>query len=176
MPKPNSALSESQVTPEPQLETRTRRQFSAEYKLKILAEADACPHGELGVLLRREKSRSSFHTTRVSPGRSAFRQLARPGRSSRLPDAWSSYTCAGSTPAALSASHCKSVAWGEPSALDAHVANQRPSHFLGWDHGSYSAHASGGRASASSTSRTCASRGGRSRSTVFQTIERSTLK
>jgi mercuric reductase len=45
------------------------------------------------VLMRWRKSRpsrSSFHTTSVSPGRSAFRQLTKPGRSSRLPDAWSS--------------------------------------------------------------------------------------
>lgn len=59
MPKPHSALPESQVTPEPRLEKRTRRQFSAEYKLKILAEADACRYGELGVLLRRERLYSS---------------------------------------------------------------------------------------------------------------------
>jgi transposase len=55
MPQLYAALPESQVTPEPKLEKRTRRPFSAEYKLKILAEADACRHGELGVLLRREK-------------------------------------------------------------------------------------------------------------------------
>jgi transposase len=59
MPKPYTALPENQVTPEPRLEKRTRRRFSAEYKLKILAEADACAHGELGVLLRREKLYSS---------------------------------------------------------------------------------------------------------------------
>jgi len=59
MPKPYTALPENQVTPEPKLEKRTRRQFSAEYKLRILAEADACRHGELGVLLRREKLYSS---------------------------------------------------------------------------------------------------------------------
>lgn len=31
-----------------------RRRFNAEYKHRILAEADACQHGELGALLRRE--------------------------------------------------------------------------------------------------------------------------
>jgi len=51
MPKPPS---ETQVTPDPGLEKRTRREFSADYKLKILAEADACAHGEFGALLRRE--------------------------------------------------------------------------------------------------------------------------
>jgi hypothetical protein len=35
-----------QVTPEPALEKRTRRQFRAEYKLRIITEADACKHGE----------------------------------------------------------------------------------------------------------------------------------
>lgn len=59
MPKPYTALPENQVTLEPKLEKRTRRQFSAEYKLRMLAAADACRHGELGVLLRREKLYSS---------------------------------------------------------------------------------------------------------------------
>ncbi|AJW93587.1 hypothetical protein BM43_7643 (plasmid) [Burkholderia gladioli] len=39
---------------------------------------------------RSRPSRSSFHTTSVSPVRNAFRQLVKPGRSSRMPDAWSS--------------------------------------------------------------------------------------
>jgi len=55
MPKPHSDLLNTQVTPEPALEKRTRRQFKPEYKLRIMAEADACQHGELGALLRREK-------------------------------------------------------------------------------------------------------------------------
>ena len=42
----------------------TRRRFSAEYKLKILREADACMQpGELGALLRREGLYSSNLTT-----------------------------------------------------------------------------------------------------------------
>jgi transposase-like protein len=41
--------------PDPALEKRTRRTFNAEYKLRIVQEADACQHGELGALLRREK-------------------------------------------------------------------------------------------------------------------------
>jgi transposase len=55
MPKRPSDLPEGQVTPKPELEKRTRRVFSTEYKLRIIAEADACPRGELGALLRREK-------------------------------------------------------------------------------------------------------------------------
>ena len=55
MPQPVSELPDSQVTPAPELEKRTRRTFTAEYKLRILTEADACQRGELGALLRREK-------------------------------------------------------------------------------------------------------------------------
>ena len=55
MPKPESQpLPESKVTPDPKLEKRGRREFTAEYKLKIIALADACAHGELGPLLRKE--------------------------------------------------------------------------------------------------------------------------
>ncbi len=56
MPKPASALlPEGQVTPEPSLEKRTRRRFTSDYKLRMIAEADTCKHGELGALLRREQ-------------------------------------------------------------------------------------------------------------------------
>ena len=55
MPKPGELnLPRREVTPDPQVEKRTRRSFSAEYKLRIIAEADQCRHGELGALLRRE--------------------------------------------------------------------------------------------------------------------------
>jgi transposase-like protein len=59
MPKPSTEQPDSQVTPNPKLEKRTRRRFSTDYKLRIIAEADACQHGELGQLLRREKLYSS---------------------------------------------------------------------------------------------------------------------
>ena len=55
MPKYPSSNTETQVTPDPKLETRTRRIFKPEYKLRIIQEAEACKHGELGALLRREK-------------------------------------------------------------------------------------------------------------------------
>jgi len=56
VPKPaTDPLPDNQVKPEPDLEKRTRRTFSAEYKLRIVQEANACQHGELGSLLRREK-------------------------------------------------------------------------------------------------------------------------
>ena len=52
MPKPESmSLPPTQVTPEPALEKRTRRQLTLEYKLWIIAEADRCQRGELGALL-----------------------------------------------------------------------------------------------------------------------------
>jgi len=54
MPKPASSLPNNQVKPDPILEKRTRRKFTADYKLRIITEADACKHGELGALLRRE--------------------------------------------------------------------------------------------------------------------------
>jgi transposase-like protein len=51
--------SDPQVVPKAE-----RRRFSAEYKLRILAEADSCAeHGQLGALLRREGLYSSHLTT-----------------------------------------------------------------------------------------------------------------
>lgn len=55
MPKEPSQKLDTQVKPDPKLEKRGRRKFSPEYKLRIIQEADACKHGELGGLLRREK-------------------------------------------------------------------------------------------------------------------------
>jgi len=43
------------VKPDPNLEKRIRRVFTGDYKLSIIQQADACKHGELGALLRREK-------------------------------------------------------------------------------------------------------------------------
>lgn len=55
VPKDSSERPMSQVTPDPKLEKRTRRIFKPEYKLRIVQEANACKHGELGALLKREK-------------------------------------------------------------------------------------------------------------------------
>jgi len=55
VPKEPSNKPKLEVKPDPKLEKRTRRTFPAEYKLRIIKEADACKHGELGPLLRREK-------------------------------------------------------------------------------------------------------------------------
>lgn len=59
MPKAPSELPESQVSPDPKQERRTRRRFTAEYKLQIIAEADHYQRGEVGQLLRREGLYSS---------------------------------------------------------------------------------------------------------------------
>lgn len=45
------------------LEKAKRRTFSAEYKLQIVREADACRPGEVGILLRREGLYSSNLST-----------------------------------------------------------------------------------------------------------------
>ncbi len=54
MPKPITTV-EPKVTPDPKLEKRTRRVFTAECTLLIMQQANACKHGELSALLRREK-------------------------------------------------------------------------------------------------------------------------
>jgi transposase-like protein len=55
MPKPIVLpLPKTEVTPDPAVEKRARRTFSAEYKLRIIAEAAQCRRGELGALLRCE--------------------------------------------------------------------------------------------------------------------------
>ncbi|MGP1684532.1 MAG: transposase [Giesbergeria sp.] len=43
----------AEISPDPRLEKRTRRRFSAAEKLRLLSEADALPHGEQGAWLRR---------------------------------------------------------------------------------------------------------------------------
>lgn len=52
---PKNTTVDPQVKPLPELEKRSRRIFTTEYKLSIIQQADACKHGELGALLRREK-------------------------------------------------------------------------------------------------------------------------
>jgi transposase len=53
------------ATPSPEVpEKPVRRRFTADYKLRILREAEACQqHGQLGALLRREGLYSSHLTT-----------------------------------------------------------------------------------------------------------------
>lgn len=59
MTKPATQMPEVQELPDEKLEKRGRRRHSTEYKLRIIAAADACPHGQLGELLRKEKLYSS---------------------------------------------------------------------------------------------------------------------
>lgn len=78
MPKAPFNQETNQVTPKPELEKRTRRKFSTEYKLRILAQADACQYGELGALLRRESLYSNqLRDWRVEFGKSGAEGLAK---------------------------------------------------------------------------------------------------
>lgn len=43
----------TEIMPDPKLEKRTRRRFSATEKQRLLSEAEALPHGEKGAWLRR---------------------------------------------------------------------------------------------------------------------------
>jgi len=60
-----SAAGGAGVVPDPEVPAKAkRRQFSAEYRLRILKEADACKGtGEIGALLRREGLYSSHLVT-----------------------------------------------------------------------------------------------------------------
>lgn len=68
------------VVPDPELVKARRRRFSAEYKLRVLSEADACGRpGEVGALLRREGLYSSLLTEwRRQRERGALEALERP--------------------------------------------------------------------------------------------------
>jgi len=69
------------VTANPALEKRGRRIFTAEYKLSILAKADACKHGELGALLRKEK----LYNNQLLTWRREFAEQGVAGLSKSLP-------------------------------------------------------------------------------------------
>jgi len=81
MPKSQKERLNTQVIPEPALEKRTRRQFKPEYKLRIITEADACQHGELGALLRREK----LYSNQLSAWRREYAQNGIAGLSKSVP-------------------------------------------------------------------------------------------
>lgn len=62
------SFSAAVVVPEVEVtEKAARRRFSAEYKRKVLKEADACVPGEIGALLRRE----GLYSSHLSVWRSA---------------------------------------------------------------------------------------------------------
>lgn len=81
MPKTPKEYPETQVTPNPELERRTRRVFTADYKLRIIAEADACQHGQLGALLRREK----LYSNQLSAWRKEYADKGIKGLSKSVP-------------------------------------------------------------------------------------------
>lgn len=71
----------SRGQPDPELiERPKRRRFTAEYKRNILRQADACGHGELGALLRRE----GLYTSHLSAWRVQGDQGALGGSGPRL--------------------------------------------------------------------------------------------
>ncbi len=72
---------DARVAPDPELvEKASRRRFTAEYKLRIVREADACSRpGEIGALLRREGLYSSHLTQwRQARDAGALEALERP--------------------------------------------------------------------------------------------------
>ena len=84
--------SSSEVRPDPEVSDKPkRRRFSADYKLRILREADRCTkHGELGALLRREGLYSSLITTwreQRQRGESAGLKPKKRGRKKKAKDA-----------------------------------------------------------------------------------------
>ena len=90
MPKPSNQTPDTQVTPGPALEKRTRRTYNAEYKMKIIAQADACKHGEVGALLRREKLYSNqlcaWRSELKNGGISRLQKTAPGPKPSKTPD------------------------------------------------------------------------------------------
>jgi transposase-like protein len=78
---PKTSTPDSEVIVRP-----TLRRFTAEYKLRILQEADHCPRGEVGALLRREGLYSSHLTDwRRQRAKGALKGLA-PQKRGRKPD------------------------------------------------------------------------------------------
>ena len=81
MPKKLSPQRKTEVKPNPKLEKRGRRVLTPEYKLRIIEEASACKHGELGALLRREK----LYSTQLSEWRRAYDNNGVAGLSKTVP-------------------------------------------------------------------------------------------
>lgn len=81
MPKSPTQLPPAEVVPDARLEKRSRRVFTTEYKLRILKDAQACSHGELGALLRRER----LYHNQLSQWRREFDQSGVSGLSKSAP-------------------------------------------------------------------------------------------
>ena len=69
---PRAGASRARPAPDPEVVAKpTRRQFTAEYRLRVLEEAERCTQpGEIGRLLRRE----GLYTSHLSAWRKARRQ------------------------------------------------------------------------------------------------------
>jgi transposase-like protein len=89
VPKDPSILPDPQVTPDPKLEKRTRRTFAPEYKLRIIQEANACKHGEIGALLRREK----LYSNQLSDWRREYAESGLEGLNKSSPGPASAKSC-----------------------------------------------------------------------------------
>ena len=86
--KRSSSSSQASAHPDPEVVPKAkRRRFSAEYKLRILEEVDACTeHGQIGAVLRREGLYSSHLSKwRTQRARGALQGLA-PQKRGRKPD------------------------------------------------------------------------------------------
>lgn len=64
MPKPITTV-EPKVTPDPKLGKCTRRVFTVVYDLSIIQQADACKHGELDALLRRDFTKLTNSSNKI---------------------------------------------------------------------------------------------------------------
>jgi len=81
MPKSVSELPNTEIKPNPLLEKRSRRKFTADYKLRIVTEAEACQHGELGALLRRE----NLYNNQLADWRREYAENGLKGLSKSIP-------------------------------------------------------------------------------------------
>jgi transposase len=79
---PKSKNSDTEVVASSEHDRRQRRRFSAEYKERILREADACSErGSLGELLRRE----GIYSSHLSVWRAQRKQEGRAGLEAKRP-------------------------------------------------------------------------------------------
>lgn len=81
MPKQPTDLSSNEITPNPNLEKRTRRSFTPEYKLDIVLRAQRCKRGELGELLREE----GLYSAQLQQWRNIYEQEGVEGLSKTQP-------------------------------------------------------------------------------------------
>ena len=82
-----TAAARAQPTPDPQVVAKpTRRRFTAEYRLRVLEEADRCTEpGQIGRLLRREGLYSSHLTNWRRARRNGSLQGLSPKKRGRKP-------------------------------------------------------------------------------------------